>query len=80
MEFVIDVAFVLGAVSFVKHQFGLQGWGALALAFVLSVCLAFVPELLAAFPAAAPSLEKLFRIGELFLTAPGLFNLAKELS
>jgi len=78
MEFVIDVAFVLAAVAFVKAQFGLKGWGAVGLAFVLSLGLAFVPELLAAFPLAAPNIEKVILIIQLFLTAPGLFDLAKE--
>ena len=78
-NFVINAAFILGAVSFIKARTDLKGFGALAVAFVLSVALAFVPELLAAFPQYAPAISKVIGIGQLFLTAPGLFDLTKEL-
>jgi len=78
MNFVIDVVFVIAAVSFIKEQFGVKGWGAILLAFALSLALAFIPELVAAFPASQAVIEKVLLIVQIFLTAPGLFDLAKE--
>lgn len=79
MDFVIDVAFVIAAVAFFKAQFGLKGWGAIGVAFLLSLGLSFLPELYSAFPQFQPYLEKVVGLVQLFLTAPGLFDLTKEL-
>lgn len=79
MQFVIDVAFVIAAVAFVKAQFGLKGWGAIGLAFALSLGLSFLPELYAAFPQYQAAFQKVVGLVQLFLTAPGLFDLTKEL-
>jgi len=79
MEYVIDVAFVLGAVAFFKKQFNLSGWQPVLVAFLAVLGVSFIPELVAAFPQAAPILEKVVRVVQLFLTAPGLFDLAVDL-
>ena len=79
MNFVIDVVFVVAAVSFIKEHFGIKGYGAVAIAFGLSLVLAFVPELISAFPASQAVIEKVIMIVQIFLTAPGLFDLAREL-
>ena len=78
MNFVLDIAFVLAAVAFFKERLNLKGWGAIGAALVATLVVAFIPELLAAFPLAAPYLEKVIRIVELFLMAPGIFDLAVD--
>jgi len=78
MDYVLDTAFVLAAVAFFKERLGLKGWYVIGAALVATLAVAFIPELLAAFPLAAPYLEKIIRIIELFLLAPGLFDLAVD--
>lgn len=78
-NFALNVAFILGTVSFIKARTSLKGNGAVAMAFVLAVALSFVPELLAAFPQIEPVFSKVLAVVQLFLTAPGLFDLAAEL-
>lgn len=73
---VLDTVFVLAAVAFFKERFGLLGWNAIGAAFVVSLVVVFVPDLIAAFPLAAPYLQKAIDVVKLFLIAPGLFDLA----
>lgn len=73
---VLDTVFVLAAVAFFKERFGLLGWKAILVALVASLVVVFIPDILAAFPLAAPYLEKVIEVVKLFLIAPGLFDLA----
>lgn len=79
MDVVLNVAFVVAAVAFFKKQFGWSGWQPILAAFVLSVIVAFLPDLYAAFPMAKVVLEKLIGIIALFLAAPGVFDLAVDI-
>jgi hypothetical protein len=79
MDFVLDTAFVLAAVAFFKARFGLLGWKALAAAFGVSLLVVFKPELIALVPGYEGAIEKLLSVVQLFIAAPGVFDLAVDL-
>lgn len=75
---VIDVTFVLAAVAFFKEHANLKGWYAIGAALVAVLFVAFLPDLVALFPQAQQAVDKIVFIIKLFLTAPGLFDLAAD--
>jgi len=79
MEIVLDVAFVVAAAAFFKQQFGLTKWGVIGAVFAVSLGVAFLPDLLAAFPLAAPYVKKVILVVQLLLAAPGVFDLTVNL-
>lgn len=79
LSFVIDVAFVIAAVAFFKQQFSLKGWYAILSAFVATLFVAFLPDLVTLFPQSAFAVDKIVIIVKLFLSAPGLFDAAVDI-
>ena len=79
MDIVLNVAFVIAAVAFFKQQFHLSGWQPILAAFLVSIVVAFLPDIYALLPVAKPIVEKVVFVLALFLAAPGVFDLAVDL-
>lgn len=75
----IDIAFVLATVAFFKANLNLKGGTILFSAFLAVLFVAFIPDLVALYPAAAPYVEKIIFIVKLFLTAPGVWDLGTQI-
>lgn len=71
---VLDVAFVIAAVSFFRVQFGIAKGGAIMLAFVISLSVGAMPYLVTWLPALAPVLDVLVRVIGLFIAAAGSWD------
>ena len=78
MQIVLNVAFVIAAVAFFKQQLELKGYWPIVCAFLISLVVAFEPDLVALFPAVQPYVEKFVTVVALFLSAPGVFDLAVD--
>jgi hypothetical protein len=79
MEIVLNVAFVVAAVAFFKERLHLIGWQPIAAAAVVTVLVAFLPELTAMFPAVKPILDKVIFLIGLFIAAPGTFDFVADI-
>lgn len=78
MNVVLSVAFVVAAVAFFKERFGLFGWQALLSAFGVCLVVAFLPDLEALLPQYSAAIDKIVLIVTLFISAPGIFDLAVD--
>lgn len=80
MNIVLDVAFIVAAVSFFKQQFDLKGPKALGAAFGVALLVGLAPVVSASFPVAQPYIDTVVRVVGLFIAAAGSFDFAKEIS
>ena len=80
MQIVLNVAFVISAVAFFKERLQLKGYWPIGAAFLVSLVVAFTPDLIALFPAMQIYLEKLVTVVALFISAPGIFDLATDVT
>lgn len=79
MDFVIDTAFVIAVVAFLKERLGLTGNTVLVAAFVVVVGAEYLPDVIAMFPEAQEPAIRIVNIIKLFLAAPGTVDLVKNL-
>jgi cell division protein FtsW (lipid II flippase) len=78
MDIVLDVAFVLAVVAFLKKQFILDGNVVLVVAFLIALAVAAAPLIGGLVPAAAPWIKILLDTFVLFLGAAGSFDAVKS--
>ena len=78
MNTVLDIAFVLVIVAFVKEQFGLKKYAVLIVAFAIALAFAFAPLLAGLFPAASPWIKAVLDTFVLFLGAAGSFDAVRS--
>lgn len=74
MEIVLDVAFVVAVVAFIKTQFEVTGKAVLFWAFVVCLVIGFAPLVAGLIPAISPFLEVLIKVVVLFLSAAGSWD------
>ena len=74
MDYVIDAAFIVVVIGFLKAQFGLAGKGALIGAFVIALLFGLAPLLAQFVPAAAPFVDVFLKTFILFLGAAGSYD------
>lgn len=80
MDIVLDVAFVIAVVAFIKEQFGVTGKTVLLWAFLVCVVIGVAPLIASAFPIAAPYISVVLKIVVLFLAAAGSWDGARQLT
>lgn len=71
MEIALSIAFVIAAVAFFKEQLKFGGYWSLLAAFVIVLIVAWLPELVAFFPASGPFVDKFVLVVQLFIGAVG---------
>lgn len=76
MNIVLDVAFVIALVAFVKTQMGLTGRAVLFVAFLICVIFGIAPLIAALIPVAAPFIDVILKICVLFFGAAGSWDAA----
>lgn len=75
MDFVLDAAFVLAVVAFLKEQFKIKGVAVLLCAFVICLAYGFTPIVNEMFPNISPFVKVLWNTFVLFLASAGSFDL-----
>ena len=79
MDIVLDVAFVVAVVAFIKANVAnLEGWQTVLVALVVSMFAAFTPLLLEQFPVIAPWMEAFIKGIGLLLGAAGSVDFVKK--
>lgn len=74
MDTVLDIAFVVAVVAFIKEQFKLNGYAVLIVAFVIALLFGIAPLIAQLVPAAGPWLDVFLRTFVLFLGAAGGYD------
>lgn len=80
MDIVLDVAFVVAIVAFLKEQFGLTGKIVLLYAFLVALFFGFAPLIAELIPVAAPFIVVIVKVAVLFLGAAGSWDAVKQLT
>ena len=80
MNTVLDVAFVIALVAFLKEQFGLQGPTVLVCAFIIALGFGVAPLIAGMFPAIAPFIQVLLTTLTLFFSAAGSWDAVRSLT
>jgi hypothetical protein len=80
MNTVLDIAFVLVIVSFLKEQLGLKGYAVLGVAFVVALIFGIAPLVAQLLPEAAPWLTVFLDTVVLFLGACGSYDLVTSVT
>lgn len=80
MDIVLDVAFVIAVVAFLKEQFSLKGSAVIAWAFVVTLIFGFAPLIATMLPPIAPFVDALLKVVVLFLGAAGSWDAVRSIA
>lgn len=80
MEIVLDIAFVVAIVAFLKEQLGVSGKIVLLYAFLVALFFGFAPLIAGLAPPIAPFLDVIVKVAVLFLGAAGSWDAVKQLT
>lgn len=79
MDTVLDIAFVIALVAFLKQQFGLTGATVLIAAFIIALGFGLAPLVMGMFPSAEPFIQVILTTCTLFFGAAGSWDAAVAL-
>jgi hypothetical protein len=80
MNTVLDIAFVVALVAFLKQQFGLAGSTVLIVAFIIALGFGLAPLIAGSFPAAAPYIQVILTTLTLFFGAAGSWDAVRSIT
>jgi hypothetical protein len=80
MDIVLNVAFVVAVVAFLKQQFGITGKVVLIWAFLICLLFGIAPLIMQAFPIVAPWVQVIFTTFTLFLAAAGSWDAVRSIT
>ena len=80
MDTVLDIAFVIALVAFLKQQFGLGGGAVLIAAFIIALGFGFAPLISGMFPNAAPFIQVVVTTCTLFFGAAGSWDAVRSIT
>lgn len=80
MNTVLDIAFVIALVAFLKQQFGLTGGTVLIVAFFIALGFGIAPLIAGMFPSAAPFIQVVVTTLTLFFGAAGSWDAVRSIT
>jgi len=80
MDTVLDVAFVIALVAFLKTQFGLAGPTVLIAALIIALGFGFAPLIAEMIPSAAPFIQVIVTTLTIFFAAAGSWDAVRSIT